>query len=87
MVIQALNKTIVMERIIFQKNCMLQKQNEKKEKDKDEAYYVNKIENLCKSSSKPTLVVTEDNNDVVNIEVWSIDSEDEEVHRTTHVNA
>lgn len=68
----------------FAKECMLQKQNKKKEKDKDEAYYRKKIEELRKNSNKPTLVVIEDNSDDGNVEVWSTDSHDKEVCKPTH---
>lgn len=60
------------------------KQNEKKGKYKDVAFKLKKIEELRKNSSKPDLVVTDDNSDDGNMEVWSIELEDDEVHKTTH---
>lgn len=54
----------------FAKECLLQKQNEKIENDKDEASYVKKIEELHKNLTKLVLVVTEDKNDDGNMEVW-----------------
>ncbi|KAI3510079.1 hypothetical protein L1887_25606 [Cichorium endivia] len=65
----------------FAKDCLLGKQNEKKEQVKNKAYYAQKIKDLKKkeaSIAKPTFVVQEvDENGIV--EVWSMDSEDEEV--------
>ncbi|KAI3523775.1 hypothetical protein L1887_02171 [Cichorium endivia] len=70
----------------FAKECLLRRQNEKKEKEKDEAYYVQKIEELRKkdkSTAKPAFVVQEDDEDGM-VEVWLTDSEDDEVRKPTH---
>lgn len=57
---------------------MLKKQNEKKEKDKDEAYYVKKIEDLHKLKvNGNALMVCDEKNDDENVEVWSTESKDE----------
>lgn len=69
----------------FSKEGMLRKMNEKKEKSKDKAYYTENIEDLCKS--KPTwkaLTIAEYDSDDGQVEVWSIDSEDENVRMPTH---
>ncbi|KAI3767848.1 hypothetical protein L2E82_18277 [Cichorium intybus] len=70
----------------FVKDCLLRKQAEKKEQVKDEAYYAKKIAELKKndaSSTKAAFVVKEDS-EFGAIEVWSTDSEDEEVRNPTH---
>lgn len=56
-----------------------------KEKEKDEAYYVQKIKDLCKMKlSGKVLMVAEDDSNDDNVEVWSTDSEDHEVMNLTH---
>lgn len=74
--------TIVMTTTISKKKCMFRKQNEKKEKEKDEAYYVHKLEDHrnLKLTGK-TLIVEENASDSGNIEVWSTNSEDDEVSK------
>ncbi|KAI3508867.1 hypothetical protein L1887_23887 [Cichorium endivia] len=70
----------------FAKECLLRKQNEKKEQVKDEAYYAQKIEEPRKkdtSNAKPTFMVQEDDEDGA-VEVWSTDLEDEELRKPTH---
>lgn len=63
---------------------MLRKIHEKKEKTKYEYYYNQKIEELWKSKSNgKALILEEDDNDG-RVEVWSTDSEDEEIWRPTH---
>ena len=63
---------------------MLRKMHEKKENLKDEAYYAQTIEELKKKNAhvaKPAFVVQHGDGMV---EVWSSDSEDEEVRRPSH---
>ncbi|KAI3700158.1 hypothetical protein L2E82_44777 [Cichorium intybus] len=70
----------------FIKDYLLQKQTEKKEQVKDEAYYAKKIANLKKvdaSTIKSAFVVQEDSKYGA-VEVWSTDSDDEEVRKPTH---
>jgi hypothetical protein len=71
-------------------HCMLRIQHEKNkeenEKEKDEAYYVGKLEEIRKKntpSGSSAFVVMEDNEDETK-QVWSTDSEDEEVRRPLH---
>lgn len=71
----------------FAKECMLRERNEKEEFEKDKACYLQKIEGLRKkkvSNSKPMLIVQEGGDDEGIVEVWSIDSEDEEVSKPTY---
>lgn len=64
---------------------MLRKQSEKKEKEKDESYYIQKIEDLRKMKlNRKALTVGDGDSDNGNIEVWSTYSEDEEVRKPTH---
>jgi len=60
--------------------------HEKKGKVKDEEYYVNKLEEVNKKKNppitKPAFVVQQSDDGM--IEVWSSDSEDDEVRRPTH---
>lgn len=66
--------------------CVLRKLNEKKVKSKEEAYYTQNIEDLRKyNSTGKALIVAEDESDDGEVEVWSTDSEDEQVRKTTHV--
>ncbi|KAI3515898.1 hypothetical protein L1887_14803 [Cichorium endivia] len=70
----------------FIKDYLLRKQTEKKEQVKDEAYYAKKIAELKKndaSTTKAAFVVKEDSEFGV-VEVWSTDSEDEEVRNPAH---
>lgn len=58
-----------------------------KDKKKDEAYYVKKIEDLKKLKIQGIAPIVEEDNSVVgNIEVWSTDWEVEEVKRPPHGN-
>ncbi|KAI3496474.1 hypothetical protein L1887_38838 [Cichorium endivia] len=69
----------------FIKDFLLRKQTEK-EQVKDEAYYAKKIADLKKEDAsiiKSAFVVQEDNEYGV-VEVWSTDSDDEEVRKPTH---
>ena len=55
--------------------------------EKDETYYLQKIEDLRKKSvanSKPALIVQEESDEYGRVEVWSTNSEDEEVRKPTH---
>lgn len=64
---------------------MLRKQNEKKEQEKDELYYVQTIEDLDKMKLNGKALITgEDDSDSGNIEVLSTDSEDDVVRKATH---
>lgn len=45
-----------MERISLPKECVLRRMNEKIETEKDEAYYLQKIEDLRKKSAKSALI-------------------------------
>ncbi|KAI3510498.1 hypothetical protein L1887_17545 [Cichorium endivia] len=70
----------------FVKDCLLRKQNEKKEQVKDEEYYAKKIADLKKddaSTAKSAFMVQEDSEYGV-VEVWSTDSDDDEVRKPTH---
>lgn len=72
----------------FAKECILRRISEKKEEEKDEYYYLQKIENLRKKTStdnvKPALIVPEEVDEFGHVEVWSTDSEDEEVQKPLH---
>lgn len=62
-----------------------EKQHEKKEKTKDEVYYVQKIEDIHKiNPSGKVLLEGEDDRDDGYVEVWSTYLEDKEVRRPTH---
>ena len=66
---------------------MSRRVNEKKEGEKDEAYYLWKIEDLKKknvANAKPALIVQEGGDEFGSVEVWSTDSEDDEVQKPTH---
>lgn len=64
---------------------MLRNKSEKKEKMKDEAYYVKKIEDLRKMNViRKAPIVEEEDSDARNIYVWSTNSQDEEVRRPSH---
>lgn len=64
----------------FSRECMMWKQNEKKENEKDEACYLKKIEDLKLSKAHwKDLVEEEDNSHGGNMEVWSTDFEDKEI--------
>lgn len=76
---------IVMEKNHFSKESMLRKQNQKKGKQKDEAYYVQKIKEPWLSTvQRKTLIMGEDSSDDGYVKVWSSDSKVEEVLRETH---
>lgn len=67
------------------KDCVLRKKREKKEKRKDEAYYVKKFKDVKKLNiQRKALIVEEEDNDAGNVEVWFTDYEDDEIRRTTH---
>lgn len=70
----------------FAKEYMLRKQNGKKENVKDEAYYAQKIEELRKKNSLAVklVLIVEEESDEGRVEVWSIDSKDDEVRKPTH---
>lgn len=67
---------------------MMRRMNEKKEEEKNEAYYLQKIEELRKRKNaenvKPALIVQEDEDEFGQVEVWSTDSEDEKVRKPMH---
>ena len=69
---------------------MLRRISEKKEEEKDEAYYPQKIEELRKKKSvenaKPALIVQEDVDEFGRVEVWSTDLVDEEVQNPCMVD-
>nr|KAJ0203047.1 hypothetical protein LSAT_V11C500252350 [Lactuca sativa] len=77
----------------FAKDCMLRKMAEKREDEDDEAYYMRKLEEVKKkkasNSSMNALIVQENarEDEFGGVEVWSTDSEDEEVRRPTHGKA
>ena len=62
--------------------------SENKEEEKDEGYYLQKIEEIRKKKSanneKPALIVQEGNDEFGRVEVWSTDYEDEEFRKPTH---
>lgn len=63
----------------------MRKQHEKKEKEKDEAYYVYRIEDLRKMKLiGNVMVVGEKQSDDGNFEVWSTYLKDHEVRKPTH---
>ena len=72
------------------KECMLQRLNEKKEGEDDEAYYMQKLEqikkkkNTNKSMNDLIMQKNDDENEFGGVEVWSTDSEDDDVRRPTH---
>ena len=70
----------------FSKECMLHKLNEKKENVKEEAYYTQKIEELWKknASAAKAILMVQDDSDDGQVEVWSIESEVEEVRKPAH---
>ena len=72
---------------------MLQRLNEKKEGEDDEAYHLQKLEEIKKKKSvdntMPAFIVHEKyaENEFGGVEVWSTDFEDEEVRWPTHGNS
>ena len=68
----------------FAKEYMLRKMHEKKENVKDEAYYTQKIEGLRNSKSTGKELIVEEDDDDGRVQVWSTDSEDEEVRNPIH---
>ena len=60
----------------------MRKMSENKEEEKNEAYYLQKIEELRRrmnvENTKPALIVQEDGDEFGRVEIWSTDSEDEE---------
>ncbi|KAI3508792.1 hypothetical protein L1887_23807 [Cichorium endivia] len=66
----------------FAKDCMLRKQTEKKPQVKDEAYYARKMEELREKTKDLALMAAEDYQG--SYQVWSSNSEDEEVRKPTH---
>ena len=75
------------------KECMLRRKNEKKESEDDEAYHTRKLEEAKKKKSNDksmhVLLVQEnvEENEFGGVEVWSTNSEDEEVCKPTHDRA
>lgn len=66
---------------------MFRRINEKKETEKDETYYLQKIEELRKRSvanAKRALIVQEGSDEDGCVEVWSTDSKEVEVSKPTH---
>ncbi|KAI3510835.1 hypothetical protein L1887_17972 [Cichorium endivia] len=66
----------------FAKDCMLRKQNEKKPQVKDEAYYARKLEEARVKTKDLALMAADDRQG--SYQVWSSDSEDEEVRKPSH---
>ena len=70
------------------KECMLRRMNEKKDEEDEEAYYLIKLEEIKKKKnvdhSNPAFIMQEDDDEFGRVEVWSTDSEDEEVRRPAH---
>ena len=72
---------------------MLRKLAEKKDGEDDEAYYLRKLDEIKKkkttNSSMDSLIVQEnlDDDEFGGVEVWSTDSEDEEVRKPSHGRA
>ncbi|KAL7585167.1 uncharacterized protein LOC111912704 [Lactuca sativa] len=72
------------------KECMLRRKNEKNEGEDEEAYHMQKLEEIKKKKSSdnymPAFVVQENlaQGEFGGVEVWSTDSEDEEVRKPTH---
>nr|KAJ0193880.1 hypothetical protein LSAT_V11C800452020 [Lactuca sativa] len=76
----------------FAKDCMLRKIAEKREGEDDETYYMRKLEvkqKKASNSSMNALIVQENagEDEFGGVEVWSTDSEDEEVRGPTHGKA
>ncbi|XP_052621843.1 uncharacterized protein LOC128127401 [Lactuca sativa] len=77
----------------FAKDCMLKKVAERRESEDDEAYHLRKLEEIKKkkigAGPMNALIVQEKvvDNEFGGVEVWSTDSEDEEVRRPTHGKA
>ena len=75
------------------KECKLRRLNEKKKGEDDEAYNLRKLEEIKKKkftdNSTPALIVLENTtgNDFRGVEIWSTDSEDDEVRKHTHGRA
>ncbi|KAI3505885.1 hypothetical protein L1887_28203 [Cichorium endivia] len=66
----------------FAKDCMLRKQNEKKPQVKDEAYYARKLEEARVKTKDLALMAADDRQG--SYQVWSSDSDDEEVRKPSH---
>ncbi|KAI3494513.1 hypothetical protein L1887_40762 [Cichorium endivia] len=66
----------------FAKDCMLRKQNEKKPQVKDEAYYARKMEEVRVKTKDLALMAADDRQG--SYQVWSSDSDDEEVRKPSH---
>ncbi|KAI3503712.1 hypothetical protein L1887_32161 [Cichorium endivia] len=66
----------------FAKDCMLRKQNEKKPQVKDEAYYARKLEEARVKTKDLALMAANDRQG--SYQVWSSDSDDEEVRKPSH---
>ncbi|KAI3503806.1 hypothetical protein L1887_32257 [Cichorium endivia] len=66
----------------FAKDCMLRKQNEKKPQVKDEAYYARKLEEARVKTKDLALMAGDDRQG--SYQVWSSDSDDEEVRKPSH---
>lgn len=69
----------------LEKESMLRKQQEKNEKEKDKAYYMQRIKELHNSKlNGKVLIIGEDDNDDGNVEVRSTDSKDDKVRKPNH---
>ncbi|KAI3493566.1 hypothetical protein L1887_40766 [Cichorium endivia] len=66
----------------FAKDCMLRKQNKKKPQVKDEAYYARKMEEVRVKTKDLALMAADDRQG--SYQVWSSDSDDEEVRKPSH---
>ncbi|KAI3767811.1 hypothetical protein L2E82_18230 [Cichorium intybus] len=66
----------------FTKDCMLRKQNEKKPQVKDETYYARKMKEVRVRTKDLALMAADDHQG--SYQVWSSDSDDDEVRKPTH---
>lgn len=64
--------------------CMLKKIKKKKEKIKDEAYYVKKIKELKNKTKNFALVATSDDYEDGTYQIWSSRFDDGEMRNLTH---
>ena len=79
----------------FAKDCMLKKKSERVDEDNEEANLLRRLEEIKKKKSETknntmnALIVqgTGDNDEFGGVQVWSTDSEDEEVRKPTHGKA